>query len=66
MREKEESKRDDIRNMRYVSPKNMGNMGGFHENMGGNTGNMGNMGNMGPVGSLCDKNVAGVSSILKY
>ena len=35
--------------------KNMGNMGGFSENMGGNMGNMGNMGNTGnmlKVGSL--------------
>ena len=35
--------------------KNMGDMGGFSENMGGNMGNMGNMrnmGNMGLVGAL--------------
>ena len=40
-----------VTNMRYGRDfyQNMGNMGGFHENMGGN---MGNMGNMGGVGSL--------------
>ena len=38
-----------------TSGKNMGNMGAFSENMGGNMGKMGNMGNMGnmlKVGSL--------------